>query len=76
MPATRATRSHAPAAHEPPVPSARALVEYRFTVAHTHAGRTYRAGHIIECDQAAADAIRGRAGDSALERVRARRSAA
>lgn len=62
----RLTRSEAPAAEQPPVPSARVLVEYRFTVAHSHAGRAYRVGDIIECDQATADRIRQFAGDGAI----------
>ena len=65
----RTRRTHEPAAVQPPVSSAPSLVEYRFAVAHAHAGRSYRAGDIIEIDEATAERIRRYAGADALVRV-------
>ena len=61
--------SETPAVEQPPVSPARALVEYRLTVPHTHADRDYRVGDIIEIDEATAERIRRFAGADALVAV-------
>lgn len=61
------------AAHPAPSPDAvpyDVLREYRLTVAHTHAGKAYRVGDIVEISEREAAAIRRYAGADALVRVR------